>query len=67
MERDAQAVADLTELNGLLNLKKSKVMEHATSCLFSNANDLGIYINNNPFQYVKLFKDLGLWITPTLD
>ena len=26
-----------------------------------------IYINNTPLQYVNLFKNLGLWIIPTLD
>ena len=73
MQREARAVADWAELNGLeLNLKKSKVMLLGSEAYISsdilNVNNLPpIIINNSPLQYVNLFKNLGLWITPTLD
>ena len=73
IQRDAQAVADWAEQNGLeLNLKKSKVMILGSEAYIMsnqlNVNNLPcIHINNNPLQYVNLFKNLGLWITPTLD
>ena len=73
IQRDAQAVADWAEQNGLeLNLKKSKVMLLGSEAYILsgplNVNNLPcIHINDNPLQYVNLFKNLGLWITPTLD
>ena len=65
MQRDAQAVANWAELNGLeLNLKKSKVMllgskTYVTSNLLNINNFPSIKINNNPLQYVKflIFKE----------
>ena len=73
MQREAQAVSDWAEENGMeLNLKKSKVMllgskVYITSNIPIVSNLLPIQMNINPLQYVNLFKNLGLWINPTLD
>ena len=61
------------ELNSLeLNLKNSKVMLLGSeACIASNiltiSNLPPIIINNNPLPHVNLIKNLGLWITSTLD
>ena len=67
MQRDAQAVADWAELNGLeLNFKKSKAMLVGNETyIISNPLNVSnfpppIKINKKPLQCMKIFKNLGL-------
>ena len=73
IQRDAQALADWATENGLqLNLNKSKVMilsseAYITSPVLNIHSLPPILINDTPLQYVELVKNLGIWLTPTLN
>ena len=70
IQRDAQSVAAWAQQNGLeLNLKKTKVMVIGSSSYINSidfASLPSIIVNNQPIEYVHLFKNLGVHITSTL-
>ena len=70
---DFQTVADWAIENGLeRNLGTSKVMilgseAYIKSLVLDILTLPPILFNTTPLQYAKLFKNLGIWITPTIN